>query len=138
VDGKPGRCQQRAAGCYCEPRTAAVIGNVVDDLRASFDVILTTDQLPPAEPNACAQIGVVSTHMEAAVPELTAFAAEPEFVSTGFLARLDGLLRDLSAVELAASQGTHTCGTAIPPGLGAGLRQVKASYLDVFASTLAE
>ena len=129
-----GRCSQHAKGCTCDLGTAAMLENAITDIRESFDVILASDELPPLPlPGlACQQVAVVVDHLQNAMPVVLPLIADPDFVSTGFLAEIDSLLRDLQDVESIA----NGCSVPLPPPLGPAIVDLKSNYLNTFSELL--
>lgn len=133
-----GVCTQQAKGCTCDTDRAPVLDNAITDFREAFDVILASEELPPAvvpQATACQQVDTISGHLANGLAVLLPLIGDPDFVSTGFLARLDTLLTDLPLVRAIA----NACAVAFPPGvafppeLGPALVTLKTNYLLTFS-----
>ena len=120
-----GKCSQQAKGCTCDTDRAPVLDAAITDFREAFDVILAS----PGLPLACDQIAAVADHLANGLAVLSPLVAEPDFVSTGFLATLDSLLADLLQVQLNASD----CAVTFPAGIEPALLTLKTNYLATFA-----
>ncbi len=120
-----GKCSQQAKGCTCDTDRAPILDAAITDFREAFDVILAS----PGLPLACDQVGAVADHLANGLAVLSPLVAEPDFVTTGFLATLDSLLADLSAVQLIAT----ACAVVLPAGIEPTLLTLKTNYLATFA-----
>lgn len=123
-----GVCTQQAKGCTCDTDRAPVLDNAITDFREAFDVILGS-----TAPQDCDQIAAISDHLTQGLAVLAPLVHDPDFVSTGFLARLDALLTDLAEVQAIAAMCSNN---HFPGNIEMTLSTLKANYLPTFSDLL--